>query len=295
MAFPCVSSVGDPADETGHSCARTSEQSSYLPGVSQLASEGLQEDQLATMMHRIDSSIGDAKAHHALVRWGDLHQRMTSGDVLLGTMASHHGAQHPRIDAPSSESSPRSHHSEGICQANIMPLGSSNGAPEACSGVQSRLSDRDISTTVMRALQGSLTACAILLSGQLHTDRIRPLAMYNLLKPVAITGILRARLVTFVHHYTKFSCQKADATQMAFAAAVSTVLHMHAVQMQTCSMSVQLRRVAETSNEDMGVASDSFPTPNELVQHTTSIRSQVQIWSPMLLPVVHHVQFGARV
>lgn len=266
-----------PVSERGHSCdAPRFRRGAALSGFSQLALHSSKEhdgDHLGAMLQRMCGSIDETKAQHALVRWGDLHQRMTSGGVPLVPL---YESQY-QVEIPDSEGSFKSLGLEATCAANILPSDSDNEPPAILSQVHLRHTDREISRIIMRSLQGSLTACALLLSGQLHTVRIRPLAMHKLLKPLAIAGLLTARLMTFVHHFTShLHCHDVDATQLAFAAGVRSVLHMHTVQLQTCMKSVRLRREAETNGDDMAVACDDHPTPNELMQHTSAIRAQVQ-------------------
>lgn len=261
-----------PDAERGQSCSvPRSRRGPALPGFSQLALHSSKHDvdRLALVLQRMCGSIDETKAHHALVRWGDLHQRMTSGDASLVPFCE---SQY-RVEVPHSEGSSESLGLEATCAASILP--SDSEPPAVLSEVQLRQTDREISWIVRRSLQGSLTASAMLLSGHLHTARIRPMAMYNLLRPVAIAGLLTARLMTFVHHFTN-RCDSVDATQMAFAAGVRSVLHMHTVQLQTCMKSVRLRREAETNGADMAVGCDDPPTPSEMIQHTSVMRSQVQ-------------------
>lgn len=232
------------------------------------------DDQLVTMFWRMCGSIDEGKVqHHAMVRWGDLHQRITSRELRLTLPQT---PRNPETESLISESSATSLPVEEACGASVVPV-DDEAAPTSSKASQFRLTDSGITLTIMRALQGSLTACVMLLSGQLNSQRVRSLAMHNLLQPLATAGLLRSRLRTFVDHFTMQvqKCSDVDVTQTAFAVAVGAVLHMHTVQLHTCVESIWDRRAGETNAEDMDADVSDEPTPHEILHHTAAIRNQV--------------------
>lgn len=267
------------AEQRNHYTPMGLPQSAAFPGLSHPpldVHDEYQDDQLAMMFRRMCSGIDEGSLQqHAMVRWGDLHQRITSGSMPL--MLSH-ASRGPQIETPASEGSAVSLACEVTNGASILPLEEDEDVPTVASEIDLfRLTDEVIATTIGRALQGSVTACVMLLSGRLHSNQIRPLAMYKLLEPLATAGLLRSRLRIFVDHFTTRVQKHAvvDVTQTAFAVAVGAVVHMHAVQLQTCVDSVSDRRAAEANSDDIDAEIDCFPTPHELLHHTTAIRNQV--------------------
>eukprot|EP00892_Ulva_mutabilis_P007503 jgi/Ulvmu1/5124/UM021_0141.1 len=272
--------LDSPAEQSHHDALRSLPQLASLPELLHLsfsARENDQEDRLAVIHSSFCNSIDERTVQqHAMVRWGDLHQRMTSADVPL--MLSY-TPRHPQVEVLDKESSVASIAVQDNGGRGVKPH-EGEGAPQnGDTNVQSRLENGGNAVTVIRALQGCLTACKLLLSGHVSSERIRPLAMYKLVEPMATAGLLRSRLRTFVAHFTTRVQKQSDGdvTQMAFAVAVGAVIHMHAVQLQTCVQSVWDRRAAEVDADHIELNLHGHPTLHELLHHTAAIRNQIAV------------------
>lgn len=136
-----------------------------------------------------------------------------------------------------------------------------------------------ISSLVLRALEGSLSACAHLSQGHMRSQGVRPLALHRAILPMVEAGVLRARLQQFVrvHDTLVYQGSPVDATQAAFARGVDMVLRMHLVLLRTCMTSIMARRAAEAPDMDSHMPSH-HPTVLELLQHTRPLREQVLLY-----------------
>jgi hypothetical protein len=138
--------------------------------------------------------------------------------------------------------------------------------------------DAGISSLALEALEGSLSACARLMSVRVKAGGLRPLALHRCLLPLAEAGVLRARLELFVQHHDTLVHEgsSVDATQAAFSRGVHIVLRMHRVLLRTCIASILARRATEAASADSHVESTPV-TAVEILQHTRSLREQVPL------------------
>jgi hypothetical protein len=215
---------------------------------------------------------------HALQRMQGLRPSTLSGIPLQGTAGS---TEHQAAPTGSSNNDKPEQdnfltwEAPARCDSPDIPYSAS--PPQLPAGL-CQTTDRHLAEASLHVLLGCSEIIPRMLSGTLRTETIRPAALQAIAQPICEAGLLRAFLNAFLHqHGIQALDKRVDPEQHALVFAVQAFLELHSSMLWEIVGNVRARRERERAENVQGgfKAEPSFPTLLEVLQHTRSLRRQI--------------------